>query len=94
MQAIVPAVVSRSHDHNQARLPGDLHRLPERILHVAFKHIAAERQIDHANVVGVLQSDSALNGRNHLCVRAAAVRIEHAEIHQIRAGGHSEDGGC
>src|SRR5438874_1835021 len=63
---VVSAPIAGCCNHHNPRTPGSFHRLTEWILRERLKHGAAQRKIDHANVVSVFQSDGALNSRNHI----------------------------
>ena len=53
---------------------------------VALKDWAAQREINHANVVLALELNGCLDRRNHGAVCAGAVLIEGAEVNEIRIG--------
>src|SRR5947208_1161223 len=62
LAGIVPSVVAGGdYDHNPG-LPRGFYGLAQRIESVAFKNRPAQRQIDHADVVSVLEGDRGLNG--------------------------------
>ena len=65
-------------------VPGCFYRLAKRIERVAHRNSAAEREVDDANVIHILQSDRLLNGCDDGAVGAAAVSVERAKIDQGR----------
>ncbi len=80
------SIVAGGDDHDDPAVPCRFHGLAERILGVAGRDAAAERQVDHADVVGVLESNRLLNGGDHSAVGADAVSIEGAKVDQVRSG--------
>ena len=75
------------YDHNPG-LPGCLHRLTQRIVGVIVPDGASEGQVDDADVVSALQSDSLLDGRNDVAVAPATVRAKHAQVDEIHVRRH------
>ena len=74
-KGIVAAVIARGDNHHDTGLPRQFNRLAERICLVALENRMAQRKIDDANVVGVLELDGSLDGGDHKAVGAIAVAI-------------------
>jgi hypothetical protein len=85
-EGVVPAAVAGGDNHYDARLPGGLHCLAERIETVGLLHRPPQREVQHPDVVFLLQIDGARDSRDHGTVRTRAVRIQHAQVDQIGAG--------
>ena len=68
--AVIPAVIpGRYHDDN-ARLPGLLDGLAERILSVALRDGPSQTQVDDPDVIGIFQGDSLADRRDHDTIAA------------------------
>ena len=80
---LVPAQVAcRSDDHDPG-VDGALGGERQRIRPVGLGHRCANRQVGHANVVGVLVRDRPLECGNDVADDAAAVLVEHLQPDQV-----------
>ena len=86
------AVVAGGHHHHDASLPRLFHGQAKRIGLIGFIDRAAQREVDHPDVVLTLQGDGLLNTGNHVAVSAVAILIQHPDIDQVDARGNTLDG--
>ena len=88
----IAAVIACGYNHDNSVLPSLLDCLAKRIEFVALVDGAAQREVDHANVVARFQRDRLVDGGDHQAVGARAVGIEDAQVDDAGAGCDSFEG--
>ncbi len=89
---VVPSLITRRHNHHDPSLPCRFHGLVERIERITLHDRPAERQVDHANVVGCLQHNRPADCQDHRAVVAAAITIQHFQADDVRLRRDSPEG--
>ncbi len=79
----VGAGVAYAGNHDDAGLPGCHGRQVERVSPVGCVHRRVQRDVEHADVVGVLVLYDPVDPLNHVRVGTHAGLVEHAHGHQI-----------
>ena len=87
---VAPVVPCGDHDDDSG-IPGLLHRLAQGIHRVALKNWTAERKIDYANIVLVLERDGALNRGNDGAIGRRSVVIQSPKTDNIHIRRDSAD---
>ncbi len=87
----IAAVIAGGRNDDDACLPGLLYGLTEGIKRVALEDWAAQREIDHAYVVGIFECDGSLDGLDDGGVSTLAIPIEHLEVDEVYVGSSTEE---
>src|SRR5581483_4273585 len=88
---VVASLIAGGDYHHDSRLPRRFHGLAERVVSVTLEHLPSEREVDHPDVVGVLQLDGGLEGIDYLAVAARTVLIEDTQVDEVHIGGNAFD---
>ena len=83
----IGAGVAGSGDDDDAGLPGTHDGLVERIVPVIGLRRAAERKVEHADVVRVFVGDNPVDAANDIQIAAGAVGVKRFDGHQVGVGG-------
>src|SRR3989442_10038307 len=91
---IVTTRVSRRRDYHQTCLPSGFCCLTEWVLSKALVNRSSQRDAQDANVIGIFQTDGALDGRNHVRVSTRTVTVENFQVDQIHLPCNSHNHTC
>ncbi len=81
-------VAGRGH-HHDAGLPGTHHCLVERVIPVVGMRLAAERQVEHPDLVQLAVGDHPIDGADDIQVGACALGVEGLDGYQVGVGRHT-----
>ena len=81
-------VVARRRHHHQPRTHRPLHRLADRIVPVTLRRRRAQRQVQYPDAERLPVLDREVDGLDHVARPAAAVRVQHLQVDQVRRRRH------